>query len=100
MTFNFGSAKVHSAVIFESCFCYNKDIWIAATYYHMYFYIFVLFDSYSPINKFYSFIILILLINAVILLLNCLILILYLYMLFFLFDIIFSTLTLFEPLYN
>ena len=36
-------------------------------------------DSYSPINKVYSFIIFSLLINAVILLLNCLVLILYLY---------------------
>ena len=36
-------------------------------------------DSYSPVNKFYSFIIFSLLINLVILLLNCLVLILYLY---------------------
>ena len=36
-------------------------------------------DSYSPINKFYSFIIFSLLINAVILLMNCLVLILHLY---------------------
>ena len=35
-------------------------------------------DSYSPINKFYSFIYFSLLINAVILLLNCLVLVLYL----------------------
>ena len=34
-------------------------------------------DSYSPENKFYSFIIISVLINAVILLLNCLVLILY-----------------------
>ena len=36
-------------------------------------------DSYSPMNKFYSFIFFSLLINAVILLLNCLVLVLYLY---------------------
>ena len=45
MTFNFGSAKVYLHAIFETCFSYDKDtcIWIAATDYHMYFYIFVLF---------------------------------------------------------
>ena len=44
VTFNFGSAKVHSAAIFETCFSYDKGIWIAATYYYyMYFYIIVLF---------------------------------------------------------
>ena len=39
-------------------------------------------DSYSPANKFYSFIIFSVLINAVILILNCLVLILYLYIQF------------------
>ena len=39
----------------------------------------IFIDSYSPINKFYSFIIFSVLINVVILLLNCLVLILYLY---------------------
>ena len=43
VTFNFGSAKVRSPAIFETCFSYNKDIWIAATYYCMYFYIIMLF---------------------------------------------------------
>ena len=65
VTFNFGSAKVCSPAIFETRFPYDKDIWIAATYYYMYCYIIVLL-SYSPINKFYSFIIFSLLINAVI----------------------------------
>ena len=43
LTFNFGSAKVHSPAIFETCFSYDKDIWITATDYYMYFYIIVLF---------------------------------------------------------
>ena len=40
---NFGSAKVCSPAIFETCFSYDKDIWIDATDYYMYFYIIVLF---------------------------------------------------------
>ena len=48
-------------------------------------------DSFSPINKFYSFIFFSLLINAIILLLNCLVLELYLYIHFFLLDAILST---------
>ena len=76
VTFNFGSAKECSLAIFETSFSRTKDIWIAATDYYMHFYIpvIVLFPStgYSPINKFYSFIIFSLLIKAVILLLNCL----------------------------
>ena len=43
VTFNFGSAKVCSPSIFETCFSYDKDIWIAATVYYMHFYIIVLF---------------------------------------------------------
>ena len=31
VTFNFGSAKVCSHASFETCFFYDKDIWIAAT---------------------------------------------------------------------
>ena len=79
--FNFGSVKVCSPTIFETSFFYDKDIYIAATDYYIHFYTIVFFsiDSYSPINKFYSFIIFSLLINAVMLLLNCLVLILYLY---------------------
>ena len=37
VTFNFGSAKVCSRAIFEIYFSYDKDIWIAATDYHMHF---------------------------------------------------------------
>ena len=40
---NFGFVKVCSPAIFETCFSYDKDIWIAATDYYMYFYIIVLF---------------------------------------------------------
>ena len=67
VTFNFGSAKVCSPAIFETCFSYDKDVWIAATVYYMH---------CSPFNKLYSSIIFSLLINAVILLWNCLVLIL------------------------
>ena len=41
--FSFGSAKVCSPAIFETCFSFDKDTWIAATDYYMYFYIIVLF---------------------------------------------------------
>ena len=55
----------------------DKDIWIAATDYYMYFHIIVLFsiDIYSPVNKFYSVIIFTgsSVINVVILLLNYLV---------------------------
>ena len=79
--FSFGSAKVCSPAIFETCFSFDQDTWIASTDYYMYFYIIVLFsiDIYSPVNKFYSVIIFSLLINVVMLLLNCLVLILHLY---------------------
>ena len=75
VTFNFGSAKVCSPDIFETCFCYDKDIWIAASDYYIYFFIIVLFsiDSYSRNNKVYRLKMFSLLINAVILLLNCLV---------------------------
>ena len=43
VTFNFGSAKVCSPSIFETCFSYGKDVWITATDYYMYFYTIVLF---------------------------------------------------------
>ena len=39
VTFRFGSAKVCSPAIFETCFSYDKDIWIAATDYYIYIYI-------------------------------------------------------------
>ena len=58
-------------------------------------------DSYSQVNKFDSFVIFSLLINAVILLLNCLVLRFFFFTyIFFLLDIIFFTETLFGPLYN
>ena len=43
MSFNFGSAKVCSPAIFETCFSYYKDTWIATAGYYMHFYIIVLF---------------------------------------------------------
>ena len=81
VTFNFSSAKACSPAIFETCFSYDKDIWIAATDYYVNFYKVVLFPLTAVLQsmKFYSFIIFSILINAVILLLNCLVLILYLY---------------------
>ena len=82
VTFNFGSTKVCSPAIFETCISHEKDIWIATTDYYNYVLLHnydISIDIYSPINKFYSFIIFSLLINAVILLLNCLVVILYLY---------------------
>ena len=59
VTFNFGSAKVCSRAIFETCFSYNKDIWIAANDYYMYFYTIVLFSLTDVLQliKFYSFLI-------------------------------------------
>ena len=42
VTFNFGSAKACSLAIFETCFSYDKVIWISSDYY-MNFYIIVLF---------------------------------------------------------
>ena len=30
VTFNFGSAKVCTPAILETCFSYDKDMWIAA----------------------------------------------------------------------
>ena len=65
------------------CFSSDKDIWIAATDYYMQLYVIVpfLFTAIFQLinNKFYSFILFSLLINAVILLLNCLVLTVYLY---------------------
>ena len=82
LTFNFGSPKVCSPFIFETCFSHDKHIWIAVTDYALLHKCAISIDSYSPINKFYSVIIFSVLINAVILLLNCLVLILYLYIIF------------------
>ena len=77
VTFSFGSAKVFLPAIFETCFSYNKDIWIAATDYVLLHNCAISIDIFSPVNKFYSVINVSLLINAVILLLNCLVLILH-----------------------
>ena len=56
MTFNFGSAKVCS--LFETCFSYDKDTWIAATDYYKNCVLLhncaISIDSYSPDNTFYS----------------------------------------------
>ena len=77
LTFNFDSAKVCSPAIFEICSSFDKDTWIAATdYLHN---CAISIESYSPINKCYSFIIFSLRNTAAILLLNCLALKLYLY---------------------
>ena len=78
--FNFGSVKVCSPSICETCFSYDKDIWIAVTdYYNVLLHNCAIFiDSFSPINNFYSFVIFSLLIYAVTLLLNCLVLMPYL----------------------
>ena len=38
-----GSSKVCSPAIFETCFSCDKEKWIAATDYYIYFYIIVLF---------------------------------------------------------
>ena len=43
MTFNFGSSKVCSPVIFETSFSYDKDVSIAVTDIYMHFYIIVFF---------------------------------------------------------
>ena len=92
VTFNFGFGKVCSPTIFETYFSYDKGIWIAATdYYNVLLHNCAIFiDSYSPIDKVYSFIIFSLLINTVILLLNCFFLILYLHIHFLYLNIIWT----------
>ena len=56
----FCSAKVCSLAIFETFCSYDKAIWIAATDYYMFLHnCAISIDSYSPINKFYSFIFLV-----------------------------------------
>ena len=72
----FCSAKVCSSAIFGTCFSYDCCNWLLYALLQNYA---ISIDSYSPINKFYSFIFFSLLINAVILLLICLGLVLYLY---------------------
>ena len=77
VTFNFGFAKVCSPAIFETWFSYDKDIWIAATGYYILYVLLhncvISINSFSPINKFYSFVIFSLLINSVILIKNYLV---------------------------
>ena len=72
--FNFGSAKVCSPAIFETCLRHVTKIYgllqlIIICILHN---CAISIDSYSPINKFYSFTTFSLLINAVILLFKCL----------------------------
>ena len=53
VTFNFGSAKVCSPAIFETCFSYDKDILIAASDYYLHLYgslLFPLTDIFLLIN--------------------------------------------------
>ena len=60
VTLNFGSGKVCPPAILETCFSYDKDIWIAATdYYVLLHNCAISIDIYSPDNKFYSIIILV-----------------------------------------
>ena len=54
VTFNFGSAKEWLPAIFETCFSFDTNIWIAATDYYMYFtYLCFSIDSYNSNNTFY-----------------------------------------------
>ena len=54
-TFKFRSAKMYAPAILETCFSYDKDIWIAATDYYMYFYIIVQFPLTSILQlKFFT----------------------------------------------
>ena len=86
-----------SPAIFETCFYYNEDLWIAATYNVLLQNCAIFIDSYSPINEFYSFISFRLLINAV--KFSCFNTLSSLTFFFFL-NNIFSVKTLFGPLYS
>ena len=79
VTFNFGSSKGCSPAIFETCFSYDKAIWIAATTYYMYFYIIVLFPLTAILQLINFTASEFLVTDYVILLLNYLVLILFLY---------------------
>ena len=57
MTFNFGLAEVCSPALFETRFCSDKDIKIAATDYMHLHNLAISIDSYSPINKFSKFLV-------------------------------------------
>ena len=54
VTFNFGCVKVCSLAIFETSFCHDKDISIAATDCYMHLYIIVLFPL-TAIRKLINF---------------------------------------------
>ena len=77
--FDFVIAKMFFAAIFETCFC-HKDIWIAATDYYMYLYLFV-FSILTDLLQLRNFTAssFKLIITAVIVQLNCLVLILCFY---------------------
>ena len=47
VTFSFGSTKVCSPAIFETCFSYDKDLWNSTTDFYMIFYVIVLFPLTS-----------------------------------------------------
>ena len=47
VTVSFVTAKVCLPAILETCFSYDKDLWIAATDNYMYFYIILLFPLTS-----------------------------------------------------
>ena len=53
VTFNLGSAKVCSPVIFQTYFSDDRDMWIFLTDFYMYCYLMVLLsDNCSSFNKF------------------------------------------------
>ena len=56
VTFSFGPTKVCSPAIFETCFSYDKDIWIAATDYYMHFLVLVSNKNiYIDIKPYFAF---------------------------------------------
>ena len=44
VTFDLNFAKMCSSAIFKTYFSHDKDIWIAVTYYYLYFYLILLFS--------------------------------------------------------
>ena len=50
VNFSYDSAKVRSPAIFETCFSCDKDIWIAAADYYVYFNIIVIFPLTSVLQ--------------------------------------------------
>ena len=51
VAFNLGSAKVFSNAIFETYFSYEKDKWIAVTYYYILLLNFTIFNDSSASVK-------------------------------------------------